>query len=107
MSFETEYLSSQVKSTLPGQKVKSNIPRQRFFINFQLTKNRYKILGHIKILKKKGIIHKFDTNQNGDINMTVKEGEKPVWLTYYPKSENSFTYTISDICLTMLVLNLI
>ena len=27
--------------------------------------------------------------------MTVKEGEKPVWLTYYPKSENSFTYTIS------------
>ena len=29
--------------------------------------------------------------------MTVKEGEKTVWLIYYPICENSFTYTISDI----------
>ena len=28
--------------------------------------------------------------------MTVKEGEKPVWLTYYPKIKNLFTCTISD-----------
>ena len=94
---EGEDMTKKCDSSHPGPKVKSYIPRQRFFINFQLTKNRYKILGHIKFLKKKGSIHKFDTNQNGDINMTVKEGEKPVWLTYYPKSENSFTYTISDI----------
>ena len=29
--------------------------------------------------------------------MTVNHGEKPVWLTFYPKNENSSTYSIEDI----------
>ncbi|MCP4055224.1 MAG: hypothetical protein GY739_19725 [Mesoflavibacter sp.] len=88
--------SEKCEDQLPATRAKV-IPRQRFFINFQLTRNRYKILGHVKKLKKEGKIAKFDTTQNGDVNMTVKHGEKPVWLTFYPKNENSITYSIEDI----------
>ncbi len=88
--------SEKGETQLPAT-IKKEIPRQRFFINFQLTKHRYKILGHVKQLKKEGKIAKFDTTQNGDVNMTVRHGEKPVWLTLYPKNENSFTYSIEDI----------
>ena len=88
--------SKKCEAQLPATS-ETDIPRQRFFINFQLSKNRYKILGHVKQLKREGKIAKFDTTQNGDVNMTVKYGEKPVWLTYYPKNEKSFTYSIEDI----------
>ena len=66
-----------VQGIKTGAKVEENV-----FFNFQLTKKRADILHKVRGLKKETKIHKFYTDENGKIQILVKEGQKNVSLTY-------------------------
>ena len=79
-----------------GKKVEQNV-----YFNFQLTRKRSKLLHHVRGLKKANKIKKFYQDENGKIQIFVKEGEKGIPITYntlnLSSGEMPKTMTVSEL----------
>ena len=59
------------------------------FANFQLTRKRYTLLFHLRVLKKEKVISKFYYDENGNISLRVEEKGPKVKLTMVPVDKSA------------------
>ena len=85
--------SGGVSDGQPGGKNKNGA---RVFINFHLTRKRYKLLNHLKALKREKKIFKFYTNENGEIFVKVNTGSKKMALTINQNIDDDKTFTPTE-----------
>jgi hypothetical protein len=89
-----ERTDQQTQEVKTGQQTSTG---KKIYINFQLTRKRYQMLGYIKGLKKMNKIFKFSSNENGDISIKATEKSPFVKLTFNQNDPNSYNYEKNDI----------
>ena len=74
-------------------------PGFNVYFNFQLTKKRVGLLYELRQMKRDGKVHKFLTDENGQISAVRREGERKQRLTYFSMSRGCepSTYNILEL----------
>ena len=73
------------------------------YFNFQLTRRRSSLIYELRKMKRDGKIHKFYSDENGQISVKIQNESQKIRLTYYAKEKGKSPVTVTTDELKMLV----